>query len=93
MIYDVVAIAKLFCYSSIAISAFILCKYICDFFLDILVFIFVCSVLYIVVIGAARDPGNVNEQRYLKFMPQFPNHLCFFSCRTLSETKAFNFFK
>ena len=47
----------------------------------------------VIVICAARDLGNINEQPYFEFVPQFPYHLCFFSCRTLSETKAFNFFK
>ena len=69
MVYDKVSIVKLLRYAPVTISTFVFSKDTCNFFLDIFVFVFICSVLFVVVIGAARDPGDVNEQRYLKFMP------------------------
>ncbi len=52
----------------------------------------IIELLAVIVVGAVRNFGNIFEQSYIMFMPQFPNHLRFFYCRTLSETKAFNFF-
>ena len=86
---------QLFCYPSIAVSTFAFIVNTTYFSLNIRIFIRLWRIklFAVIVICAARDLGNINEQPYFEFVPQFPYHLCFFSCRTLSETKAFNFFK
>ncbi len=49
--------------------------------------------LEMIVIRCAGEPRDIEE--YIEFMllPQFRNYLCPFSRCTLSDTKAFNFFK
>ncbi len=87
--------SQFFRYPAIAIASFAFIIYPAYILLDrcILIRFRIIKLLAVIVIGTAGDSGNINEQTYLVFMPQFPDHLCFFSCRTLSETKAFNFFK
>ena len=83
------------CYSSIAITTlvFIVNMTYFSFYVSIFIRFWRIKLFAVIVICAARDIGNINEQPYFEFVPQFPYHLCFFSCRTLSATKAFNFFK
>ena len=94
MVY-LMCFSQFFCYSSIAIAtiAFIIDLADKRLYFGILIRFRRIKLLAVIVVGAARDTSNVNEQTYLVFMPQLPYYLCFFSCRTLSATKAFNFFK
>ena len=62
---------------------------ICGIQVRVLVWLFL--LFSVVIICAARETGDVQQQRQLMFMPQFPYYRCFLSCRTLSATKAFNF--
>ena len=64
-----------------------------SFDFSIFIRLLMIKLLTVIVVGTAGNISNLNEQPYLMFMPQFPYHLCFFSCRTRSATKAFNFFK
>ena len=41
----------------------------CNLFFDGTVFIFIVSVFHIIIVCAARDVGDLNEQPYLVFMP------------------------
>ena len=92
---DNIFFLKFFCYSPITITTFAFVVYTTylGFYFSIFIRLWRIKLFAVVVICAAGNLGNINEQPYFEFMPKFPYHLCFFSCRTLSETKAFNFFK
>ncbi len=93
MVYIVRRAAQLFRDSAIPITPLTLVVNSANFCLYFGVFVrLVCfKLLAVIVVSAARNYGNINEQHQFVFMPQLPDHLCFFSCRTLSATKAFNF--
>ena len=95
LVIDHKLLLQLFGNSPIAVTTFAFIVNVTYFSFDfsISIRLWMIKLLAVIVIGAARDIGYINEQTYLEFMPQFPYHLCFFSCRTRSATKAFNFFK
>ena len=78
---------------SVTTFAFIVNAEYFSFDFSISIRLWMIKLLTVIVVGTAGNISNLNERPYLMFMPQFPYHLCFFSCRTLSVTKAFNFFK
>ena len=78
---------------SVTTFAFLINTAYFSFDFSIFIRLWMIKLLAVIVVGAVGNTGNLNEQTYLMFMPQFPYHLCFFSCRTLSATKAFKFFK
>ena len=76
---------------SVTTFAFLINAAYFSFDFSISIWLWMIKLLAVIVVGTAGNIGNLNEQSYLMFMPQFPYHLCFFSCRTRSATKAFNF--
>ena len=78
---------------SVTTFAFLINAAYFSFDFSISIWLWMIKLLAVIVVGTAGNTGNLNEQSYFMFMPQFPYHLCFFSCRTRSATKAFNFFK
>ena len=76
MIY-LMCLSKLFCYSSIFVTSFVIIVYLTyqNLYLSVFICFWAAELLAVIVIGAARDIGYFNEQTYLEFMPQFPYHL------------------
>ena len=95
LVIDHKLLLQLFGNSPIAVTTFAFIVNVTYFSFDfsISIRLWMIKLLAVIVVGAAGNISNINEQPYLMFMPQFPYHLCFFSCRTRSATKAFNFFK
>lgn len=55
--------------------------------------ILIIAMLDVVVISPLCKPGILQQQRDLKFMHQFPDHLRLLLWRSSSRTKALNFFR
>ena len=75
MVDETALVMQLQCDPPVAIPSLVFMKDGCDLFFDRTIFIFVLSVLHIIVVSAARNTGDLNEQPYCVFMPQFPYHL------------------
>src|SRR5699024_4055479 len=86
-------VSQFLCHTTVAVSSLVLCCNGADLFFQLYILLWLFLLFDTVIICAARETGNVQQQRQLVFMPQFPYYFCFLSCRTLSATKAFNFFR
>lgn len=93
MIHNMASAVKCHCNSAIAESALVFSIDRRDYIFYFGIFIWQFQSLVMVVIRSPGKRGYAEEYIEFVLLPQFRYDLCFLSRCTLSDTKAFNFFR
>ena len=94
MIQEKIALAKFCCNAAISVSSFVFVVDGCDLRFGSFLFVFALHPLEVVVEGCTGQLSDLQQDSQRKFLPQFLDHLRFFSRRrSFSKTKACKFFR